>query len=367
MRSIYYRGFTFICRCLAPYYDKKDLADIRRRLTEGDVPLEWIIDIANDYFVTPGIWTGLKSKGLESLLDDESYQYLYTLHALNRERNIHLRAQLIEAVRTLNNAGIKPLLFKGSGLLLQPVHNDIGGRIMSDLDILIPPGQIPDATDVLMDKGYREADINYDTRKFHHCTPLVRPGDYGPIELHRRALQNEIAHVLPTQKIWEDARSQTLGGIHFYLPSPTHSMVIGMLHSQEFDSRYDPRIFNPRALQDLAAMNRKYRNEIDWSMISRIMKAHGLEYLAGLLLLSAHRLMGMPLPENMIPGPFSRLFYMANLDATNRSIVERLTRRAIKYSAHLICRRYGCSRKWLPLTAYRMRYVLFRLKSRLGY
>jgi hypothetical protein len=185
--------------------------------------------------------------------------------------------------------------------------------------------------------------------------------------LHRRALQNEIAHVLPTQKIWEDARSQTLDGIHFYLPSPTHSMVIGMLHSQEFDSRYDPRIFNPRALQDLAAMNRKYRNEIDWSMISRIMKAHGLEYLAGLLLLSAHRLMGMPLPENMIPGPFSRLFYMANLDATNRSIVERLTRRAIKYSAHLICRRYGCSRKWLPLTAYRMRYVLFRLKSRLGY
>jgi len=365
--NIYYHGFEFICRCLAPYYDEKDLADIRRRLTKDDIPLEWIIDIANDHFVTPGVWEGLKSKGLETLLEDEPYEYLHTLHALNRDRNIHLRGQLIEAVRALNRIGIKPLLFKGSGQLLQPVHDDIGSRIMSDLDMLTPLEQIPDAMNALMDIGYREADIDYDTQKLHHCTPLIRSGDYGPIELHRRALHNEISHVLPTRKIWEDARSDIIDGLYFYLPSPTHSILICMFHSQQF-YRYDPRQFNLRALQDLAAIARQYPKDIDWSMICRIMKAHGFNYLAGSLLLAAHRLMGMPLPKNMMPGPSSRLLYMASVSATNRPIAERLSRHAIKFSAHLICRHYDCSRRWLPLTAYRMRYLLsYYLKRSLGY
>jgi Uncharacterised nucleotidyltransferase len=360
--NIHYRGFKFICRCLAPYYDKRDLADIRCQITQADVPLEWVVDIANDYFVTPGLWSGLKNKGLETLLDNELYRYLHKLHALNIERNTHLRHQLIEAIRALNTAGIKPLLLKGSGQLLEPIHNDIGSRIMSDLDILIPLEQIPDAMDALIDKGYREADVKYDTQKLHHCTPLIRSGDYGPIELHRRALHNEISHVLPTWKIWEDARSDTIDGLHFFLPSPTHSILICMIHSQEFNSRYDPRQFNPRVLQDLAAMTMRYSEEIDWSMIHRMMKDHGLNYLAGSQLLSTHRLMGMPLPSDMIPGTSSRLLHIVSLGSMNWSIIDSLSSRILKLSAHHICRRYGCSRRLLPLTAYRMRYLLSYLK-----
>jgi hypothetical protein len=357
-----YHGFKFICRCLAPYYDEEDLADIRSQLNQSRVPWKLLINIANDYFVTPGLWSGLKSKGLETLLDEEPFRYLHTLHAMNIERNTHLRHQLIEAVRALNTTGIKPLLLKGSGQLLQPVHNDIGNRIMSDLDILIPLEQIPDAIAALIHKGYREADAEYATQKFHHLPPLIRPGDYGPIELHRRALHNEISHVLPTRKIWEDARSNTIDGVHFFLPSPTHSILICMIHSQKFNNQYDPRQFNPRALQDLAAMTMRYSEEIDWSSIRCMMKDHGFNYLAGSHLLSAHRLMGMPLPSGMMPGFLSRLLYIVSFGSMNRSIVERLSRRVLKLSAHHISRRYDCSRKLLPLTAYRMKYLLSSFK-----
>ena len=360
--TIYYKTFKFICHCLAPFYNEEDLADIRSQLTQSRVPWEWVINIANDYFVTPGLWSGLKSKGLDTLLDNEPYQYLHTLHAMNLERNTHLRNQLIDAISALNSVGIKPLLFKGSGQLLEPIHNDIGSRIMSDLDMLIPLEQIPDAIDALIDIGYRKADVEYDTQKLHHCAPLIRPGDYGPIELHRRALHNEISHVLPTRKIWEDARSGTIDGAHFFLPSATHSILICMLHSQEFNSRYDPRQFNPRALQDLAAATMRYSEEIDWSMIHRMMKDHGLKYLAGTHLLSAYRLMGTPLSSDMMPGPSSRLLHIVSLGSMNWSIVERISRRALRLSAHHICRRYGCSRQWLPLTAYRMKYLLSYIK-----
>jgi hypothetical protein len=360
--TLYYKTFKFICHCLAPFYSEEDLADIRSQLTQGRLPWEWVINIANDYFVTPGLWSGLKSKGLETLLDEEPFRYLQTLHAMNLERNTHLRHQLIEAVRALNTAGIKPLLFKGSGQMLHPIHNDIGSRIMSDLDILIPLEQIPDAMDALMDNGYREADIKYDTQKLHHCTPLIRSGEYGPIELHRRALHNEISHVLPTRKIWENSWPDTIDGAHFFLPSPTHSILICMFHSQKFNSQYDPRQFNPRALQDLAAITMCYSDEIDWSSIRCMTKDHGLKYLAESHLLSAHRLMDMPLPSSMMPGPSSRLLHIVSLGSMNWSIIERLSRRALKLSAHQICRRYDCSRQLLPLTAYRMRYLLSYFK-----
>ena len=360
--NVYYLGFKFICRCLTPYYDEGDIADIHCQLTQAGVPWEWIIDIANDYFVTPGLWSGLKSKGLEAVLDDEAYQYLHSLHAMNLERNTHLRHQLIEAIRTLNTAGIRPLLLKGSGQLLHTIHNDIGSRIMSDLDILIPLEQIPDAIDALIDKGYCEADVNYDTQKLHHLAPLIRSGDYGPIELHRRALQNEISYVLPTRKIWEDARSDTIDGLHFFLPSPTHSILICILHSHEFDRRFDPRQINPRALQDFAAITMRYSKEIDWSSIHRMMKNHGLKYLSGIQWLSAHRLLGMPLPSGMMPGFSSRLLHIVSLGSMNWSIVERISRRVLNLSAHQICLRYDCSRQLLPLTAYRMRYLFVALK-----
>lgn len=356
--TIYYKTFKFICHCLAPFYNEEDLADIRSQLTQSRVPWELVINIANDYFVTPGLWNGLKSKGLETLLEDEPYEYLHTLYALNRERNTHLRGQLIDTVRTLNRAGIKPLLFKGSGQLLKPIHNDIGNRIMSDLDILIPLEQIPDAIDALIDNGYRETDAKYATQKFHHLPPLIRPGEYGPIELHRRALHNEISHVLSTREIWQNAQPNTADNIQFFLPSPTHSILICMLHSQKFNSQYDPRQFNPRALQDLAAMTKRYSKDIDWSMIHCMMKDQGLKYLAGSHLLSAHRLMGMPLPSDMMPGFSSRLLYIVSFGSMNWSIVERLSSRMLKLSAHHISRCYDCSRRLLPLTAYRMKYML---------
>jgi hypothetical protein len=112
----------------------------------------------------------------------------------------------------------------------------------------------------------------------------------------------------------------------------------------------------------------RYSDEIDWLMIHRMMKDHGLKYLAGIHLLSAHRLMGMPVPSDMMPGPSSRLLHIVSLGSMNWSMVEGLSRRAIRLSAHHICRRYGCSRQLLPLTAYRMRYLLSyfkRIKIRL--
>jgi len=362
----YYNSFKFVCRCLSLRNHEDNIADIHHQVTRGSLSWESVIYIANNHLVTPGLWSGLKNKNLEDLLDDETRRYLYELHAMNRNRNSHLRRQLLEAVGTLNAAGITPLLLKGSGQLVQPIHNDPGSRIMSDLDILIPPEQLHNALNALASKGYRETEVSYDPEKLHHWAPLMRPGDYGTIELHRQVLNRFVVQVISTEKIWQAAESKTKDGVRFFLPSATHSILICMLHSREFNHADDPRQFNLRSLHDLAAITKHHSAEIDWQMILRQMKDHGLGFEAEAQLLAAQRMLGMPLPNAILPGPSARLHHAVSLAAVNWPIIEFLSRRVYDFSVFQIRQRYGCARHSVCLAAYRMRYLFSFLKYQLS-
>ena len=155
----YYHNFMFVCRCLSLNYDEKDIADIQSQITREELSWEMVIHIANNYLVTPSFLSGLRNVGLDALLENDIRQYLCDLHAMNRNRNLHLRGQLIEAIDSLNSVGITPLLLKGSGQLVSPIHKDPDSRIMSDLDILIPPEEVPKALDALAGKGYKEMEV----------------------------------------------------------------------------------------------------------------------------------------------------------------------------------------------------------------
>ncbi len=352
-----YHNLKFVGRCLALPYDEKCIADVHRQIMGGSVSWELVIQIANNHLVTPGLWIGLKASGLDVLLDDEISRYLSELHKLNRNRNAHLKRQLLEAVATLNAAGITPLLFKGSGQLVHPLHEDSGIRIMSDLDILIPADQLATALEALNAMGYREAAVSYDPHKLHHWAPLLRPGDYGSIELHREALHKLVSQVLPTEGIWQNALYMNLEGVKFCLPCPTHAVLICMLHSREFRRLDDPRQFNLRFLHDLAAITGRYPAEIDWHTVQRQMKDHGLSYVAESQLLAAQRLMGAPLPAVMKPGTTARLHHIVSLASMQWSAAELLSHRLYDFSAFQIRRHYGCSLQKISLAAFRMRYL----------
>ncbi len=360
--KIYYQAFKIICHCLSSYDQEDDVSEIQYRLTRDDFSWRSFIDIANAYFVATGIWSGLTSKGLEILLDDEPRQYFSELHALNLNRNKHLRKQLIQAIGILNAVGITPLLLKGASQLVQPIHIDIGSRLIADLDILIPPNKLSLAVDALTDEGYEEAEIQYDLKKLHHWAPLIRRSEYGEIELHHQALNRFVTHVMPTQRIIKNAEPGMMDGVQFLLPCPTHSIVICLLHSQNFNSSDDPRMFNLRAIHDLTAINMMHSDRIDWLLIHRIMKDNGLKNLLETYLLAAQRLFGMALPTCIVPGPSARLYHIINIAVMCWPLVELLSRRVYDFTTFRIHQRYGCPQRSLALAAYRMRYLASHLK-----
>ncbi|MFT6309213.1 MAG: hypothetical protein ACJA0Z_004392 [Halioglobus sp.] len=56
--------------------------------------------------------------------------------------------------KLLNNIGVYPIPLKGICLLLTDVYDDIGERVISDIDILINPADIPRTLNVLRQEGY---------------------------------------------------------------------------------------------------------------------------------------------------------------------------------------------------------------------
>ncbi len=352
---------------MSPYGSHNDLAGLRR-LIAGLNGTAWtaLIDIANDNLVSPGLYSGLQAKGLFNLIDNEPQTYLKDLFDLNQNRNEHLAVELKEAVRVLNDVGITPLLIKGAAHLMHSIHDAVGSRLLSDLDILIPPEKLPRALDAFIAYGYEAMDVTYDVEKLHHYAPLFKPGHFGIIELHKRPFNKNVNHVLPTQAIVKAANDLTVNGCRFLLPDPTHAILICLLHSREFGLRDDPRQYNLRALHDLTAINLSAYGRIDWTYIGSVLKKSGLNHLLEAYLVAAHKLFGMPYPEGARSGPTGRMQHTINMSVMRWPIVELLTRHTHDFMAFHINQRYGCALKPLPLAAYRMRYLAHYLRHKVS-
>lgn len=104
-------------------------------------------------------------------------EYLSFLHDRNCDRNRRLRVQLLEAITALNAAAIDPILLKGAIHLFTCDEEELGARMISDLDISIAPAEMARAVPALMALDYS---------CFCSTRELARPDDVGVIELHDR-------------------------------------------------------------------------------------------------------------------------------------------------------------------------------------
>src|SRR3546814_8250806 len=118
-----------------------DLLAMLAACLRGEPPafVDWpaVIGLANRSWVTPALYASLaRAHRLEDVPADVR-AYLEFIHGRSLQRNLRLRAQLAEAVRTLNRAGIEPTLLKGATLLFTASDDRISARMMNDLDLMV--------------------------------------------------------------------------------------------------------------------------------------------------------------------------------------------------------------------------------------
>jgi len=128
----------------------------------------------------PLVYRNLVDQGIE----DARLARIKPLYALTWANNQKIFAALGRTLRLLADEGVETLVFKGAAL--GPLHyRDPGVRGMGDFDLLIRPERLHDATNALLEAGWKTFYWRpelFDTR-FEHALPFVDQ-DGSSVDLH---------------------------------------------------------------------------------------------------------------------------------------------------------------------------------------
>lgn len=290
--------FQSLCDLLKPFAGpagdtRAAISDISRR----DL---WtaIVERASAELVVPQLAAILTEE--EGALPPDVAAYFAAVKQLSTTRTKALRDQLYQMLPALNEAGIVPLLLKGAayeGIDLYPAY---GARAFSDLDLLIRPGQLQRATQVLQNLGYEATAAQFELGEdHHHAPPLTRIGSIAAIELHRHPLRWQCRSALTTEEMFASATTNDGLGGEALVPSTTHLAIHNILHAQVSSYRYWRATFLLRDALDLAAIAKRFAGQVDWTAVTSRLKAAGFESVTGFYAKAAFEIFSQQPPADI--------------------------------------------------------------------
>lgn len=269
----------------------------------GEIPpsADWldIVRQANEHLVTPQLHRALDGP-IRSRIPDDLCRYLRLVHELNAKRNARLRSQAAEAISVLNAAGVQPTLLKGCVFLLQAAEDDPGGRILSDLDLLLARADLEKGSDALLAAGYRRACGDAGQ---HAHGKFLRPEDAGAIDLHHRPPGPASLYPEADGELGEPATIDGIGRVR--LPSAVGRVTHLIAHDMFNDGGLATGRIQLRHLFDIAGLSRE--TDIDWASVRARFSSPRLLPAFDTYAISLRRLARIEMPGAGRPGLAGRL------------------------------------------------------------
>lgn len=342
-------------------------------LLRGALPArepDWVslIALANQTLTTPALAEALCA--LRPVMDvrEDVCCFLAEVQERNRRRNRRLLEQLQEAAGCLNRIGVRPLLLKGAAWLTLVAPEKAGGRMVSDLDLMVPAAVFGQAADQLRQLGYAlEAPLGEPLRS----AVLQRPGDAATIDLH--CCMRGVGLSCDAEDVQVSATPLSLGGAEVLRPSSTWQLMMLVLHDQLRDEDYVRGLIDLRHLVDTQILARAPEG-VAWEQLEAMFPSRLARHALRVQLYTASRLLDVPVPQRLTAGLWPRLqFWRRLLQARWPSQAAVLTLLTMLIApAYIAARITGeaarsqlqTGSKWLELAPRARRYLQRILRTR---
>jgi Uncharacterised nucleotidyltransferase len=263
-----------------------------------------VLEIANRGWLAPALYLALSRAFQLEQIPAPVREYLAFLHERNRERNLRLRAQLVEAVRALNATMTEPILLKGAIHLFTAPDENLGSRMMSDLDLCVASSEMEHARMALEALGYCDA---LNTRG------MGRPDCVGLIELRDKPSSRSSPYLSA------DLRSASVAvehdGATARVPSATCRALHLIVHDMIKEGDYWRWRMDLRHLHDLAELAAMAEG-VDWQQISATMSSGRPAHRALEVQATALReFFGVPIPPWLRARKMARLMHAGRMIA----------------------------------------------------
>ena len=132
----YKEALYFIAKCLTISLEDKNRDEIEMILKTTDVDWEAVVKLSTSHYVFPAIYCNFKRTDFLKYLPADLVDYMKYITNLNRDRNTQIIKQAKKLNSLLLDNGVRPIFLKGTGNLLEGLYEDIGERMVVDIDFL---------------------------------------------------------------------------------------------------------------------------------------------------------------------------------------------------------------------------------------
>ncbi len=242
----YKKALYFIGRCLslAKYPERKK--SVEETIKSDDVDWDLVIKLSSNQMVIPTLYLNLKRGHLLDLLPEGLELYFEEITQANTKRNKALLRQVNNLAMLLEKHQIKPIFLKGTAHLIGGLYQDIGERMIGDIDILVAKNQVEEVAAILKKEAYYNRLEEEKFEKPRHYRRLAHKDYIASVEVHWDILEEGHKHDLNYEILFDNKQKQG----SFYLPSFEHQALHNTLNVQVNDHAFYRGLILLRQLYD---------------------------------------------------------------------------------------------------------------------
>lgn len=271
---------------------------LRRLVADGP---DWTLLVlhAAEHELVPLLYDRLRGLGGEQPPLSVMERLRGHLHLVAR-RNLHLTAELVALLRSLEGAGVPAVPLKGP-VLASSVYANPALREFSDLDILVRPGDhLRRAAELLASRGFvpiwsLSPGQEFVCRHTWYAYGYHRPEDGVDVELHWRLAPAFFPVRGAMERAWRNTERITLQGEEITTLRPEWLLLSLCIHGAKTEPVAWPKL---KWILDVAELLRG-RPDLDWALAREEARRTGCLRVLHLGLRLARDLFRAPLPERV--------------------------------------------------------------------
>ena len=253
----YKETLFFIAKCLTISLEEKNRQEIEKQLKSTSIDWDAVVKVSTAHYVFPALYCNLKRTDFLQYLPHELVSFMEHITDLNRERNDQIITQAKELNSLLLDNNITPIFLKGTGNLLAGLYEDIGERMVGDIDFIFSKKDYLKVITILREFGYAE---NGRTLKYYypdvyrHYRRLHKENNIAAVEIHKDFL-NIKKYKIEFNYIFAGKDSQVING--FKVLSYANKLNLSIIADQINDGGFYYKRMALRNAYDVFLLSKK--------------------------------------------------------------------------------------------------------------
>jgi len=249
--------FVFLGKCLSLGDDQKNDQVVFELIKSGKIDWNKFVELSSNHLVQPALYLRFCKYDLLQSLPDELSNYLKMVYDLNYSRNIKILEQIDHINQRFASNNITPIYLKGAGNLLDHLYEDLGERMIGDIDLLVSDEEFLTAANLLKADGYEHLyEFHEDQRTAtKHFPRLVHPTELADIEIHRVPVEIKLSEYFSYQII-DKEKKKIYPDLPCSVLSDRHKVILNFMHG-----------FMASEVQLSCRIT--YRNMVDFHLLSK--------------------------------------------------------------------------------------------------